>query len=452
MYLLISFIALIFSFILFKKVSGSLKLTQLNMISWLFFYSLILQSFIASILVVYNIDNQYMINKLSDENSRIYGWLAVQYTLVMMPLGMLFVVRLFGYKHNNNIFQRYVHSDIVSFLSIKDTYIRYPLYIFSVISILSVIYVLNALESMPISGVIQGLAHEELAALRQSASRDFQGNIYIRNIFALGLTPILAYISFAYYKMTKNKFDLIWFLLLFIATLFILTYNVAKSPFIQFLLGFLFLNILLNGSIKRKTLFIFFGLVILLFVFLYFVISNITDPSILFSYNSGILGRILLSQAAGTYLSFDLFPRGIDHIGFASMSGLLNSIFNIESVDRSARLLMDNYFHSKIINGTGGVINSLFIGEAWANFGLIGVLVSPFYIGMIIQTLFMFFLKMPKTPLLLGLFAFFSYKGGVMGGFNDYIYSPGYTVLVLLFLIIYFSGLFFKQLKKRSIG
>ena len=450
MYLLISITALVVSFVLFKKVAGRLKLTQLNMISWLFFYSLIIQSFIASVLIVHNIDNQYMINKLNDENSRIYGWLAVQYTLIMMPLGMLFVVRLFGYKHNNRIFQKYVHSDIVPFLSIKDTYIRYPLYLLSFIAVLSVIYVMLMLKTIPITGIIQGLSSEALGLLRQSASRGFPGNEYVKNILALGLTPILAYISFSYYKMTKSKFDLIWFFILLIVTFLILSYNIAKSPFIEFLLGLLFLNILINGSIKKKTLFIFFGSALLMFVFLYFVISKVTDFSLLFSYNHGIGGRVLLTQAAGNYLSFDLFPNTVEHIGFSSMSGLLSSILDVTYVERSSRLLMENYFHSRIVAGTGGVINSLFIAEAWANFGLVGVLIAPFYVGVVIQTLFMFFLTMPKTPLVLGLFALFSYKGGVMGGFNNYIYNPGFTILALIFVLVYFTGLFFKQRKKNN--
>lgn len=449
MYTFISLLILLLSYYLFKKVSGSLKLTQLNMISWIFFYNLILQSFIASVLVVNNLDNHYLISKISNEDSRFYGWLAVQYTMVMMPLGMLFVINLFGYKNNNRLFQEYVHSPIKPFLSLKDSYIRYPFYILSVISVFSVLYVMASLKSIPIAGIFQGLAAEELARMRIQASREFSGNEYVKNIFALGLTPILSYVAFTYYKMTKTKFDLSFFVLLALSSSLILTYDIAKAPLIEYFLGFIFLTVLINGSLKRKTLFFAFFLVIIVLITMYFLIAHITDASQLFSYNGGIIGRIILSQAAGTYLSFDIFPSIVGHIGFSSVSSFLNSLFDLENSERSARLLMEHTNPKAVEAGLAGVINSLFIAEAWADFGLLGVLIAPFYVGVVIQTLFMFFLKMPKTPLLLGLFTYFSYKGSVTGGFNDYLYNAGYFVIIIFFVWIYFSGLALKQMKGK---
>jgi len=451
MYTFVSLLILLLSYYLFKKVSGSLKLTQLNMISWIFFYNLVLQSFIASVLVVNNVDNHYMISKISNEDSRLYGWLAVQYTMVMMPLGMLFIINLFGYKNNNRLFQEYVYAPIKPLLSMKDSYIRYPFYILSIISVLSVMYVMATLKTIPITGIIQGLGHEALAGLRQEASREFAGNVHVKNIFALGLTPILSYIAFAYYKMTKSRKDLIIFIILFISSFLILTYNIAKAPVVQYFLGFMFLNILINGAVKRKTLIILFGTILGILIIMYLFIMGATEVSVLdlFNYNTGIVGRIILGQSAGTYLAFDTFPSIMNHVGFSSISGFLNSIIGVDGSERSARLLMEHFNPKAVEAGLAGVINSLFIAEAWANFGLIGVLISPFYVGVVIQTLFMFFLKLPKTPLLLGLFTYFSYRGSVTGGFNDYIYNAGYFVIIIFFIWIYFSGLALKQMKGK---
>ena len=453
MYTLISFTILLLSYYLFKKVSGSLKLTQLNMISWIFFYNLILQSFIASVLVINNIDNHYLINKIQNgETTRLYGWLAVQYTMVMLPLGMLLVVNLFGFKTNQRLFNNYVHSPIKPSLSFKDSYTRYPLYILYIISILSVLYVMATLKTIPLSGMLQGLETEALSGLRQEASREFSGNTYIKNIFALGLTPILSYIAFAYYKMTKKRTDFTIFIALFVSSFFILTYNIEKGPFVSYLIGFMFLTILINGSVKKKTLFIIFGLIVGLIVGMYFALAG-SGLSFwhLFHYNGGIVGRIILSQAAGTYLSFDLFPHVIDHIGFNSISGFMNTFLGVDTSERSARLLMMHIAPKAVELGLVGVVNSLFIAEAWANFGLLGVLVAPFYVGVVIQTLYMFFLTMPKTPLLLGIFTYFSYRGSVTGGFNDYIYNAGYLVIITFFIWVYFTGLLLKQSKRGKI-
>jgi hypothetical protein len=433
-------------------VSGSLKLTQLNMISWVFFYNLIVQSFIASVLVINNIDNHYMISKIQNEDSRLYGWLAVQYTMIMLPLGMLFVVNLFGYKNNNKLFNHYVNSDIKPFISIKDSYIKFPLYLLYIVSILSVLYVMITLRTIPLTGILQGLDSVSLSVLRQEASRGFTGNTYIKNIFALGLTPILSYVAFSYYKMTNTRNDLIWFISLFIASFLILTYNIAKGPFVAYLLGYAFLTILINGSIARKTLIMFFVIILTLIIIMYFALAT-GGVSIghLFNYNTGIVGRIILTQSAGTYLSFDLFPQYIDYIGFNSISSVLNSIVGAENIDRSARLLMIQIKPEAVDAGTAGVINSLFIAEAWANFGLLGALIAPFYVGIIIQTLFMFFLKLPKTPILLALFTYFSCRGSITGGFNDYMYNAGYLIIIVSFIWVYLIGFILKKGKLKKI-
>ena len=95
MYLVISLFFLLASYLLFKKVSGSLSLTKLNLVSWIFYFQLIAQSYIASVLVINGLDNHYVINRVSDD-AKFYGWLAVQYTMIALPLGKLGAVYLNG--------------------------------------------------------------------------------------------------------------------------------------------------------------------------------------------------------------------------------------------------------------------------------------------------------------------------------------------------------------------
>lgn len=418
------------------------------MISWIFYYNLILQSFIASVIVIYGLDDHYMIKRAGD-TARFYGWLAIQYTMIAMPLGMLLTTYAFGYKSNIRLFKNYLTTNLSGQLSVKDSYVRMILYGLSLLSILSVIYVLASLNTIPIIGVVKGLGKEVLAMQRTSAAREFGGIVYVRNIFALGLTPILTYISFSYWKMTKNKMDFVWFLFLFLASFFILTYSIAKGPFITFLFGFIFLNVLVNGKIKKSTLIIFFGFAFLLLVLLYIFVAKVVDPKILFSFNTGIGGRILLTQSQGTFLSFEVFPKMVDHIGFHSVSNFLNQIFGIVTHERSARVLAEIYNPMGIEAGTTGVINSLFVAEGWANFGIVGVILSPLYVGAIIQSLFMSLISMRKTPLTVGLMTYFSYKSSVTGGLNDYFFSAKSIFLVLTCVAVYFVSLFFKKINTR---
>lgn len=449
MYTIISLIVLLLSFLLFKRVAGSLSITKLNMVSWVFYYNLVGESFIASVLIVNGIDNHYMVNGVG-EVARFQGWLSVQYTMIAMPLGMLFVLWLFGLKRNEHLFESYLQAKVVPLLSAKDSYVRYPLYALSALCASAMIYTLASLKSIPLLGAFKGLDALTLAELRIDSSRGFEGNVYIRNIFATTLSPILAFISYSYWKMSRAVGDMLWFLCMFVVAFLSLTYSIAKSPFIMFLGGFVFMNVLINGHVKRKTLIAFFLIMLILLVLAYILVGKVADPSLLFSYNTGIGGRVLLSQAAGTYLSFEYFPQVIDHIGFHSVSDIISQVTNMPTSERSARLVMEQFSPRRVEIGVGGVLNSLFIAEAWANFGLLGVLIAPLHVGAVIQLLFMLFLTSKKTPLLLGLFTFYSYKSVVTGGFNDYFYNAGSIILIIIFFCVYATGWFMRGGMRRQ--
>ncbi|MCD8410899.1 O-antigen polymerase [Tenacibaculum finnmarkense] len=439
MYIIISFLVLIISYNLFKRAAGSMQLTKLNMISWVFYFNLVIQSFFAAIMVVNKVDDHYLIDKIQDETSRLYGWLAVMYTMLAIPIGMIFV-NLFFKDKMSTLMSKYAQKPITSLFSVKDSYIRFPLYILSILSILSILYVFSCLPEIPILKAIKGNASAlELAGLRANASRSFRGNVLIRNILGITLTPILTFVFYGYYKKTKSKKDLVIFAIMFFFSFLILTYNLEKSKFVFFLLGFMFLKIIIDGEIQKKILMYFGGITLVLIIVAYLQVAKSTDILWLFSnYNSGILGRIFLSQAGGMYLMFDYFPRVYDFIGVNSLSTVLSTIFDLDHSVRAGRLAMLKANPDFV--ESSGVLNSLFIGEAWANFGIIGVIIAPLYVGAVIQTLFRLLLSLKKTPIILALLTFFTYKSSITGGINDYFYNMGYLILIIIISFTYLAG------------
>lgn len=449
MFLLASAIVLAVSAWLFSRVAGSLALTRINMISWIFYFELIMQSFVASVLVINGWDNHYVISQVGPE-ARIRGWLAVQYTMIAMPLGMLLVVYLSGRSANAALFQGYLARPIDSMLSRRDSFVRLPLYALSLVSLLSVAYTFAAIGSVPLASVIAGGDALALAITRVDASLGFSGNIYVRNFFAYMLTPILAYVSYGYLRQTGSLRDRLWFSAMLVGAFFILTYDLSKAPIVIFALGFLFFHVLAEGGVSRRLFFLFGALAMLLLVAGYAFIGKVTDPAALFSYNSGIGGRILLSQAAGTYYAFEHFPASQDFIGISSLSGLLNDVFGVQSSARSSRIMMTIFNPSGVEEGSAAVMNSLFIAEAWANFGWLGVLIAPVYVGIFLQVVFMFFLNARKTPIMLGMFAYLSLKMPVTGGFNDFIYAPGLMTIGFMFVTIYLVAVMLRVVRRKT--
>ncbi|WP_379020463.1 hypothetical protein [Parapedobacter deserti] len=301
------------------------------------------------------------------------------------------------------------------------------------------------MREIPIIELVKGGDALLLAGLREEVGREFKGNPIFRNVFGLLLTPIISYIAYGYYRMTRRLRDRIWFWGTFILSILILTYNMAKAPVVLYLIGFLFFRVYEKGQIKRFTL-IYSGAGLITMLLLMYSFLSPSESNILFSLSFGIPGRILLSQSAGIYFSFETFPQHHDFLGFSSFAQLTD-LLGIERSERSARILMERYNPEAVEEGTAGVMNSLFIAEAWANFGKFGLLASPLYVGFLIQSMYIFFLRMKKTPVFLGLFCYFSYKGAISGGFNEYLYHPIMLMLSAVLLLIIFLSKYLQLIK-----
>ncbi len=447
MYFFIAIVSLLFSAFLFKRASGSLQLTNINMISWIFYYNFVLQAFVSSILVVYNLDFHYLISKIGNPDARVMGFFSVQYMMIGLPIGMLLANFCFNFNSKTSL-KNYQLKPIIPLISKYDSYIRIPLYILSIISFLAIVYTFYTIRSFPILAMLSGADAVSLGNMRSDAKAGFEGVSFVRNVFGIVLTPILAFIAYGYFKMTNNFNDKVWFILMVVLSVLILTYNLEKAPVAFFLIGFFLFKVLYKGDVDKKML-IYLGLSLFgLMVFLYTFLTASFDIRNFFDIRTGILGRIFLGQGAGLYLTFDAFPKPFDFLGFSTMSDSFVSLLGIEPHERLGKILIERYNPNAVDLGTAGVINTFFIAEAWANFGWIGWIFSPLYVGFLIQCMYIFFLKSPKTPFLMGLFVYFSYKGGIGGGFNEYLYNPG---LIILAIIVFFVFSYGKSLKNIGI-
>lgn len=439
----ISLFTLLLSTFLFRRAAGSLNPLKPNMISYIFYYNLVLQTFIASFLIVLEADgNHYVINTVSDE-SKIYGWLAVNYMMIAMPVGMLLAKMFFS--RTTSIKRRlteYTCADInINFIGYKS--LKYSVWVFTVTSSLACLYVFIIIGYFPFFKIfdVSALIASEL---RIASAREFLGNVYVRNFLALMMMPILSHVWFFYYLKTKNALDLIVFIISFIFALSILYYDFSKSPILTYILSFIFVYYYGRGKVNKKFVTLGFSAVIFL-IFSFYSFAGL-EGNEFFDYNSGPIGRIILGQATGLYTMLDIFPNSYSFIGISSLSELLSKIFDLEFVDRAGRIAMIVFNPRGIEAGTAGVMNSIFLAEAWANFGIIGILFSPIWVGFIIQTLYIYFLKSPKTPLHLAFFVSFSLGGAVTGGFNDYIYNPSVLLSLLFAFSVYFLARVFKNI------
>ena len=441
-------VVMVLSILLFSKVSGSLSLLKPNLNSLIFYYSLLFSSYIGSLLIVLGIDDYYMINKLDHEETRIIGFLAVSFVMVFLPLTMFIISKLVGFQASQE-FNHYMQKPVEGIFQSDKAKKEFYFYFLglSIICMLAVIYTMLKTNQIPLLELLKGNS-SELGKLRIEAARNFNGNVYIRNIFAIALTPILSLMAYVFAEKTKQLKWIFLFFALFSFAVLINVYDLSKAPIIFYILMFIILQLYVGPDSKmfiyyhgkrlvlnHRKIYLYGVLGAALIIVMYVYIQGVDDLGSFLSYSSGPIGRIILAQISPTFLHLDLFGDAIEFLKGASLPSIIIGWFDIDQV-RSARLVMANAFPNRIADGTGGVLNTLFIAEAYANFGYLGIIIGTIYVGILIQILYIAFIRLPKNPVFLCLFIYFSINipRTLVGGFTDFLFNPIWIFITFLFV------------------
>jgi len=148
--------------------------------------------------------------------------------------------------------------------------------------------------------------------------------------------------------------------------------------------------------------------------------------------SGGIIGRILFGQIGGLCATFDLFPNYYDFLYGATLPEWMTQIFGINSVNKSlGLLLMTHYRAEAVASQSTGVMNSLFVSDAYANFGIFGILVAPILVGIMIVVILHHFLSI-KNPVNAGIIGWYSINLSLNGGLIDMFVNPKIIVIVTL--------------------
>lgn len=436
MVLIVSLLCLIVSAWLFRRALGTLDPRRLSMGQWVFYVSLVIASFFGSLVAYYQLEGCRLLSCIHSPEARFYGWLAVQYCMLALPLGMLLANYVMGYTSPGARYEAYCLRPICACQAEKPWHglWRWYLGLLTAISLCVVCYTYVHVGRFPLLDFVM-LSPDELARIRISVDKLYTGNVYVTNIFGALLTPLLSVVAFVYWRGSRRWGDAVWFGLLFVASVLIITVDYSKSGLMFYFIVLAITFILLGVRVSFRGLF-YIGLGSMLFLLvMYLLLSGSSLPELLGNWQYGIWGRIFIAQSEAIFLSMDYFPDYHDFIGFNSFSSLFG-----EDISRSARLLMEHYDAEGVAAGTTGVANSLFVAEAWANWGVCGVLLSPLFVGFEIQLFHILLTSGAKHPLKVALYSYLVVHLPVTGGINDFIYNVPlmamFIVLVLPYLLL----------------
>ena len=415
---------------LFSKASGSLKFSKLNMISILYYYVLAFNLIGASLIYI-GFRQHYLIKKVEAESTLYFTYYALVYAMIMFPTVLIIMKKLMSHLSSKVDTNNYIKAGV--YYSTKMYLLQGFVLILVLICTLATIYVFSKLGYNPIVSMFQ---QDDINALRQSGSRFFNGNQYVKNLLMLTLTPFVSYLTYIYYRLTKSIFWKILFFYMALLSVIALTYDFSKSPIITYLLGIYLIEVIM-GYIQNNETFhrlVTAGAIIILF----FYVVMMDAGNSLFSIYSGPLGRIIFTQIATLYLHFEAFPSYHPFLHGASFNSWMSFIFPTAEGLRSGRVVMTIYNAEGIESNVAGVMNTVFIGEAYANFGIAGIIVVPIIFGIVIG-LFAYFLPcLKKTPVTILFYVQMTlqFVSIVEGGFVDIFYSASTLFLLMLTFII----------------
>ena len=417
---------------LFKKASGTLNPAKINIVSYAF-YLFIIPSFIGASLVYLGWDDHYMIKKITDPNTIERTYLLISATAILLPLSMIIWSKLF--KVNTE-------KDYNNYLE-KETSIDGEKSVFAVTLVISIICLFFTavmfikMGRVPLIDLILGRDGSHISSDRIAISTNKEMNQYIRNLLVLTFTPILSYLAYVYALSTNKKRWYGLFIVLLIASVCIKTYNYAKSPLAFYIFAFVIIYIVIKGSIPIKRLLIVVGICVFTILFMY--IRNGYGISKMLDIYNGPLGRTLFTQVGTLFLHVDLFPNYLPYLEGRSFSpSILNLFTNGWEHFRSGLVTMHFYAPEKVYEGIAGVMNTLFVGEAYANFGMKGAFVSIAYVGVVIKSVFLFMIKTKKNPMNITVYIILTtlLVNAVQGGFTDFVYNSSiiFSIGVVLFI------------------
>ncbi len=423
---IILFISLsLFLILVYRVIANFSGVLALDFISF-WFYTYIVFAFLGSLIIITGFgDDSYFVQPLSAHARNVFfgGSLMVLYAGLGTFSIFLLVLSLFLGKH------RYKEKLIEKCTS--ESYDKITLAMLFIILMLVFFYYLISTFPSPLYLGLINASSEDIALRRIEVTKNLSN---IANTYIISIGMLMSYIvSYAYLALFSihKKYPVRTFLSVLIASIFILSTG-EKGPFLFYILGALICCSYAQGKIRRVSIkLIAITLFFLFLIYFIFVSSELSMITAL------IFDRIFIAQVISVYLSFDFYSN-LGDIGFASLSNIFTKLYDSKSVMPASEELMSVYYPEMLKLG-GWNVNGLFISEAWANFGVLGAIISPVIVGIENGILLSILMKIKKSPMQCAFYAYFTVKCVYfLTSFNAYLYHSDWIVCLLVLVLICF--------------
>lgn len=273
---------------------------------------------------------------------------------------------------------------------------------------------------------------------RSDMGNSFHGNYHWYKLVMHDVGSFLTFVCFALWLQSRKSTALISFLLTFSYSTFVAIMATEKAPFVWLLIGLFMVYFLVrnDGFVPfRKSIPFALLLIGMLMVFYIFFMGSRDLSTALWS----VFSRAFSGSISPAYFYLEFFPAHQDYLygrTFPNPGGLVPYEPYRYTVE-----VMNWRFPSLVGSGVVGTAPTVFWGEAYANFGPIGIPIVAFVIGCLVGVVSFLISKVEINAITIGfvVWLILMFKNLSSTGFSVYFYNVYIIFLALLVFLILFA-------------
>jgi hypothetical protein len=377
--------------------------------------------------------NEYRANYIQDQSIIWQMFLWSSYSVFMILYGFVAARVRLGPLHLGAQFNSFHES--LSPARSTELWILFAVFVFS-LAVLC-IYILQVgwsnLALLSATGFVE--TYTSSSALRSAMGNAFEGKYHWYRLFMRDFLSISSFGFFAQWLICRKNIVFLVFFGSFAATAFSMLMATEKSPFLFYLISLLIVYLVVKRG-GRLTLFTAvlcstIGLVIVGLMYVYFMGTR----NIWYGMASGI-SRITTGEMGPLYHYLTIFPDQVEYLlgrSFPNPQG----IFPFEPYRLTVEVMnIVNPNQEKL--GIIGSSPTIFWGEMYANFGYLGILVPPFFVGYVVYAINILIFRLPMSPLVLAIFVWslMHIRNISSTGLSSYIIDITGLIMVIFTLIV----------------
>jgi oligosaccharide repeat unit polymerase len=368
---------------------------------------------------------------------------AVQSAMITVPLGILAVNRWCGF--DKEWINTYFTGPVQEQAPRGEKLLVYALFLSFAVA--SVWVYLASLETIPLLYMLQHPGEvERLIVLREESFKLLDPRwggsgstpiFYIYLFLRTLVFPFLIMVSLGYLLISRDGRWLCLFLVTSVTGILYAASSIARAPVAAIVLRVaFFLYVFKQGRLGKKTIAVLLACM-LMFPFVVTKMAYGGGGVNLLEALKKVAVRLTYTPAADLYDYFEIFPAHHDYLyGQAFLKPVLVAL-------GSDHFYIENYVY-KYRYPTGvasGHSNAAFQSNLHADFGVVGVLLGGFLVGILMQGIQIYILRREKTVLNIALYSFMVYAFWVlnMGSVTSVLFVNG--VIPVFLLVLLFNGM-----------